>query len=92
MNIFSFSLFIFTLTFNPIPADISGRLLLTGGVSQIEGAAGGGLTPWAFIGGYGTKDQIGANAFTTEVQSQAYTVKAQGVLLGLFCQIMRIVY
>jgi len=32
----------------------SGKLLLTGGVSQIEGAAGGGLTPWAVIGGYGT--------------------------------------
>ena len=31
----------------------SNKLLLTGGVSQIEGAAGGGLTPWAVIGGYG---------------------------------------
>lgn len=26
-----------------------GKLLLTGGVAQIEGAAGGGLTPWAVI-------------------------------------------
>jgi hypothetical protein len=25
----------------------TGKLLLTGGVSSIEGAAGGGLTPWA---------------------------------------------
>ena len=24
-----------------------GKLLLTGGVSSIDGAAGGGLTPWA---------------------------------------------
>lgn len=26
-----------------------GKLLLTGGVSSIDGAAGGGLTPWAVI-------------------------------------------
>ncbi|TAN00662.1 MAG: DUF3034 family protein, partial [Rhodanobacteraceae bacterium] len=31
-----------------------GKLLLTGGVTSISGAAGGGLTPWAVIGGYGT--------------------------------------
>jgi len=28
-----------------------GRLLLTGGVTQVEGAGGGGLSPWALIGG-----------------------------------------
>ncbi len=28
----------------------TGKLLLTGGVSSIDGAAGGGLTPWATIG------------------------------------------
>ena len=32
------------------PTGLSGKLLLTGGVSQVEGAAGGGLTPWAVIG------------------------------------------
>jgi len=39
------------------------RLLATGGVSQIEGAGGGGLTPWALITGYGTDAQIGGTAF-----------------------------
>jgi hypothetical protein len=34
------------------PPNISGKLLLTAGVSNIEGSAGGGLTPWALIGGY----------------------------------------
>ena len=28
----------------------TGKLLLTGGISSIDGAAGGGLTPWAVIG------------------------------------------
>ena len=35
------------------------RLIATSGVSQIEGAAGGGLVPWAVIAGYGTRDQFG---------------------------------
>lgn len=61
-----------------------GRLLATGGVTGIEGAAGGGLTPWAVIGGYGTRDQIGANAFYTRVQSSAYHLDAYGVMVGIF--------
>lgn len=60
----------------------SGKLLLTGGVSQLEGAAGGGLTPWAVIGGYGTQDQIGANAFYTRVDVQDYHLDGAGALIG----------
>lgn len=62
----------------------SGKLVLTGGVSQVEGAAGGGLTPWAVIGGYGTRDQVGANAFYTRVDTGDYALDSHGVLLGLF--------
>ena len=47
----------------PTNAATGGKLLLTAGVTQIEGAAGGGLTPWAVIGGYGENNQFGANAF-----------------------------
>jgi hypothetical protein len=59
-----------------------GKLLLTGGVSQIEGAAGGGLTPWAVIGGYGTQGQWGANAFYTRVNVNDYHLDSYGALLG----------
>ncbi len=62
----------------------SGKLLLTGGVSEIEGAAGGGIVPWAVIGGYGTRDQIGANAFVTYVKPQDYALTSFGVLAGLY--------
>ncbi len=65
------------------PAGTSGKLLLTGGVSQVEGAAGGGLTPWAVIGGYGTRDQIGANAFYTRVELGDYTLDSYGALVGI---------
>lgn len=67
--------------------DTSGRLLLTGGVSQIEGSAGGGLTPWAFIGGYGTKDEVGANAYYTNVIISDYKLESVGALVGLFDRI-----
>lgn len=63
---------------------LSGKLLLTGGVSQVEGAAGGGLTPWAVIGGYGTRDQIGANAFYTRVDVDDYALDSYGALVGLY--------
>lgn len=65
-------------------AGTSGKLLLTGGVSQVEGSAGGGLTPWAVIGGYGTRDQIGANAFYTNVGVDDYTLDSYGVLVGFY--------
>ncbi len=45
------------------------RLLATGGVMQIEGSAGGGLTPWALIAGYGTREEIGASEFYTHAKT-----------------------
>ena len=66
-----------------VPAGASGKLLLTGGVTQVEGAAGGGLTPWAVIGGYGTRDQIGGNAFYTRVKVSDYTLDSYGALVGI---------
>lgn len=75
------------LGFSPAHAEergASGKLLLTGGVTQLEGSAGGGLTPWAIIGGYGTRDQIGANAFYTKVGSDDYQLGSYGALVGIF--------
>lgn len=66
------------------PAFGDDKLLLTGGVSQLEGAAGGGLTPWAVIAGYETADQIGATAFYTRVNAQDYHLNDTGVAIGLF--------
>ncbi|WP_375539986.1 DUF3034 family protein [Rugamonas brunnea] len=60
-----------------------GKFLATGGVSQLEGAAGGGLTPWALIGGYGTRDSWGANAHYTWVRTQDYALGSGGVAVGL---------
>ncbi|MGE3335283.1 MAG: DUF3034 family protein [Rhodospirillaceae bacterium] len=62
----------------------SGKLLATSGVSQVEGAGGGGLAPWALITGYGTRDAIGANAHYTLVNLPNYTLHSGGVALGLY--------
>ena len=60
-----------------------GKLTATGGVSQVEGAGGGGLTPWALITGYGTRDSYGANAHYTQLNTQDYRLKTYGVAVGI---------
>lgn len=69
----------------PAPdTQFSNKLLLTGGVTELEGSAGGGITPWAVIGGYGTEDEIGANAFYTRVNVPDYHLNVAGALVGLY--------
>ncbi len=67
-----------------VPSTTSGRLLLTGGVTMFEGASGGGLVPWATIGGYGTRDEIGASAFGTYIPLRDYRATSFGGLVGLY--------
>lgn len=64
-------------------ANAGDRLLATGGVTQIEGAAGGGLVPWAVIAGDGTRDQIGATAFHTNIEIADFRLKSSGIAVGL---------
>src|SRR3954465_10851866 len=59
-----------------------GKLLLTGGVSSIDGAAGGGLTPWAVTGGYATPGEVGGSAFATRAKTQDYGLNVYGVALS----------
>jgi hypothetical protein len=60
-----------------------GKLSATGGVTQLEGAGGGGLVPWALITGYGTRDSWGANAHITGVRTQDYSLDSFGVAVGI---------
>ncbi len=62
-------------------ADAAGagdRLAWTGAVTQVEGAAGGGLVPWALIGGLGTNVQVGASAFATHVTTEDFSLRTAG--------------
>ncbi|MBI2993194.1 MAG: DUF3034 family protein [Gammaproteobacteria bacterium] len=59
--------------------DTGSRLLATGGITQIEGAAGGGLVPWAVLSGYGQKDEWGGDLFVTYARTDDYALGAAGV-------------
>ena len=65
-------------------AQESGRLLATSGVSQVEGAAGGGLAPWAVITGYGTRDAIGGNLHATYIGLGDFGLTTAGASIGLY--------
>jgi len=63
---------------------VGARLLGTGGVTQLEGAAGGGLTPWALIAGLGSENEIGGSAFCTRVWPQDFMLTSCGAAVGFF--------
>ncbi len=72
---------------SPVLADElfdSGKLLATGGVSQVEGAGGGGLASWAMITGYGSRDGVGANVHYTVLPLTNYSLQSAGIAVGLF--------
>lgn len=64
-----------------------GKLLLTNGIGTIEGAAGGGLTPWAVIAGNATKDGVGGQASATIVALPDYDVTALSGAIGAWNRI-----
>jgi len=61
-----------------------GKLLLTGGVSTVEGSGGGGIASWATITGAETREGIGANVHATHVFLPDYDFSAYGVGVGLY--------
>jgi Protein of unknown function (DUF3034) len=65
------------------PAAGGDRLEWTGAVSQVEGAGGGGLVPWALIGGLGTDVEIGATAFATYVSTEDFALRMAGASLDV---------
>ena len=66
----------------PVLSPGNGKLLLTGGVSSIDGAAGGGLTPWAVTASYASEGEVGATAFITRTKTQDYALNAYGAAVG----------
>lgn len=54
------------------------RILASGGATQLEGQAGGGIVPWAVLAGYGSNDEVGASGFYTHVELSDYALDAFG--------------
>lgn len=63
-------------------AEADGRLVATGGANSIEGAAGGGITPWAVLTGYGEEGEWGASAFATHVDLPDYALDVAGMAVA----------
>lgn len=61
-----------------------GRLLATGGAMPVEGAAGGGLVPWAVLSGYSTPEDTGPSLAYTRVDTDDYTLNTVGLSWNLF--------
>ncbi len=66
---------------NLLGAD-EGKLHLTAGFSDLDGAGGGGLVPMAFITGYGSNQSWGANAHFTNIQLRDLHLYTYGVAAG----------
>lgn len=60
-----------------------GKLLLTNGVTTVEGSSGGGLSRWATIGGRQMGGGIGLSAHGTAIELPDFGWRSYGVLLGL---------
>jgi len=61
-----------------------GKLPLTAGFNDIDGAGGGGLVPWALITGYGTDESWGANVHDTEVLLRDFRLRSYGAAVEDF--------
>ncbi|MBL8265540.1 DUF3034 family protein [Steroidobacter sp.] len=64
-----------------------GKLLLTAGFNDADGAGGGGLAPFALITGYGTDASYGANVHYTYAPLRDFELKTYGIGVGLLDRI-----
>ncbi len=62
----------------------NGKVLATGGVGMVDGAGGGGITPWATISGYETRDGINGNLSYTYVDLANYHLNTLAGRVGFY--------
>jgi len=62
----------------PAMADVGSRLWATGGVTSIEGSAGGGLSPWALLSGYASDEEWGGTVTLSQATTEDYSLNVAG--------------
>jgi hypothetical protein len=77
-------LLVLSLLVSSVHADSGSRLIASGGITGFEGVAGGGLTPWAFIGGYASKEEVSYSGNIQYLSLNDYTLSTAGVSVGIF--------
>ncbi|MEG8048169.1 DUF3034 family protein [Sphingomonas aerolata] len=60
-----------------------GKLMLTNGVTTIEGSSGGGISTWALIAGNETVDGIGGSAHVSVILLPDYRWQSHGAAIGV---------
>ncbi|MFI0471173.1 DUF3034 family protein [Halomonas sp. HMF6819] len=68
-------------------AQAGSRIMSTGGVSAIEGAAGGGLSPWAVLSSTASDEEFGATAFASRAWLDDYRLTVGGASLNVYDQV-----
>jgi len=63
-------------------ADVGSRIWATGGVTSIEGSAGGGLVPWAMLGSYADDEEWGGTLALSRAEVDDYTLAVAGAGLN----------
>ncbi|MBB5204565.1 hypothetical protein HNQ51_001879 [Inhella inkyongensis] len=56
-----------------------GKLALTGGVASVDGAGGGGLSPWALTATPASEGEQGLAAFASHLKTRDYRLEVQGL-------------
>ncbi|SFR65787.1 Protein of unknown function [Marinobacter daqiaonensis] len=65
-----------------LKADPGSRLWATGGVTTIEGTAGGGLVPWALMSGYASDEEWGGTLTLSRAETDDFTLNVTGAALN----------
>jgi hypothetical protein len=69
----------FSLLMSPCAAaDTGSRIWATGGVTTIEGSAGGGLVPWALLSSYASDEEWGGTLALSRAEVDDYSLSVTG--------------
>lgn len=63
-------------------ADPGSRLWATGGVTTVEGSAGGGLVPWALLAGYASDQEWGGTVTLSRAETDDFTLNVAGAAVN----------
>lgn len=72
------------VSLSPLVWATGSSLVATGGITSFEGTAGGGITPWAMIAGYGSKEEIQGTAALQQLDLGEYQLRTFGAAVGIY--------
>lgn len=84
LRLLSFILINGAMLFSSAAYGASGKILATPGVFQVEGAAGGGLVPWAQLAGYASDEEFALSGFCSRAQVDDYRLNVCGAQANFF--------